>query len=83
MMRRDDAGASVAAGLVVEEAKPVGGAIYLPAARIRNMLVLNYSEQALTSVLPDADPAPAPPPPVGKRERARAAVAQGLSWLLR
>jgi hypothetical protein len=47
------------------------------------MLVLNYSEQALTSVLPDADPAPAPPPPVGKRERARAAVAQGLSWLLR
>lgn len=83
MLRGDDAGTSVGAGLVMEEAKPVGGAIYLPAAHIRNMLVLNYSEQALTVVTQDPAPTPKPPAPMGKRKRARAAVARFLSWLLR
>ncbi len=83
MMRGDDAGTSVEAGLVVEEAKPVGGAIYLPAAHIRNMLVLNYSEQALNAVTPDPSPTPKPLAPTGKRQRTRAAIARFLSWLLR
>ncbi|MBB4087505.1 hypothetical protein [Sphingomonas carotinifaciens] len=82
MMRREDTSGSAAAGLMVEEAKPVGGAIYLPAARIRNLLVLNYPEQALTAVIPEVASDAQPQPPAPAENRACALVRRVASWLL-
>lgn len=77
MMHRGDPAPGEGAGLVVEEAKPVGGAIYLPAKSIRNVLVLNFPEAKLAAVAGR----PTAPDAAGLKPKKPTCFGRAMAWL--